>query len=261
MAPSNDHFPLWLAMADHGLMLDFTGFHPVDFPQDANKIDDNLSVRIRALADIISAQNFPYITEIVPSLTRLFIAFDTDIITSDGVKQALLPFLSQANSQKSVAGRKWCLPICYDGDCAPDLQDVAERTGLSPEQVIDRHLAKTLSVSVMGFMPGLGYMTGVDSRLTLPRRANPRTNVPERSVGIAMGQCVIYPLESPGGWNLIGRISYPLFDPTRQTPILLRAGDEVRFTRITESELSNQEDAYTSGDFTSADLADGTAHD
>ena len=261
MAPSNDHFPLWLAMADHGLMLDFTGFHPVDFPQDADKIDDNLPVRIRALADLITAQNFAYITDIVPSLTRLFISFDPDMITSHGVKQALLPLLSKAVSDKSVTGRKWCLPICYDGDCAPDLSDVAERTGLLPEQVIERHLANTLSVSVMGFMPGLGYMTGVDSCLTLPRRANPRTNVPERSVGIAMGQCVIYPLESPGGWNLIGRISYPLFDPARQAPILLRAGDEVRFNRITDTELSQQEAAYKAGDFTSADLADGNLHD
>ena len=97
-------------------------------------------------------------------------------------------------------------------------------------------------------------MSGVDERLSLPRRATPRTAVLARSVGIAIGQCVIYPLTSPGGWHLIGRTSFPLFDTRRDEPILLRTGDTVSFTRIDAQTLTAQETAYEAGKFTAADI-------
>ena len=99
----------------------------------------------------------------------------------------------------------------------------------------------------MGFLPGSGYITGVDASLSLPRRSAPRTHVPQGSVGIAMGQTTIYPLDSPGGWNLIGKMPVPLFDPARAEPIMFRPGDRVKFFQIDEAEFTRLKQATEGG--------------
>ena len=256
--------PVWFPCGDQALMLDFTGFTPVLSPEDEANQPILHASRIRRLADLIRHHAISGVTEIIPSVTRLTIRFDGAITSAGAVKQQISLLIDQSDNDKAAAmpsdARALCLPICYEADCAPDLAEVAERTGLTTDEVIARHLANQLEVSMMGFMPGLGYLTGVDDRLTLPRRTTPRTAVPARSVGIAIGQCVIYPLTSPGGWHLIGRIAYPLFDTARQDPILLRTGDKIRFARISYETLKRQEDAYQAGTFTSDDLIDKGAN-
>ena len=254
MISDNIKNPIWQALGDQGLMLDLTSFTPVINGTKTAEIDDDMTHHIAALANHIEAQNIAGLIEIVPSLTRLLFIIDTNITNAARLKQLIEPELERATQKSAHQPRNWLLPICYDGECGPDIADIASRTSLTYDEVIARHLANELAVSVMGFMPGLGYMTGVDPALSLPRRANPRTHVPERSVGIAIGQCVIYPLTSPGGWNLIGRISYPLFDAKRDEPILLRRGDIISFKRISIETLNNQEQAYLDGRFTAADL-------
>ena len=254
MTSNSINNPIWQVLGDQGLMLDFTGFTPVITATKTAQIDDDMAQHIAAIASHIEAQNIVGLVEIVPSLTRLLFIIDPSITSAGRIKQAIEPELERATQNSTIQPRHWLIPICYDGACGPDIADIATRTNLTADEVIARHLAHELLVSVMGFMPGLGYMTGVDPALSLPRRANPRTHVAERSVGIAIGQCVIYPLTSPGGWHLIGRISYPLFDTARDEPILLRRGDRVRFTRISEQTLHNQEQAYREGHFTASDL-------
>ena len=254
MTSDNFENPVWQPLGDQGLMLDFTGFTPVTTDTKTAEIDDDIARHIAAIASHIEAQNITGLIEIVPSLTRLLFIIDPNITSTPRLKQLIEPELEKAAETSAHQPRHWLLPICYEGECGPDIDDIARRTNLSPDEVIARHLAHELTVSVMGFMPGLGYMTGVDPALSLPRRANPRTHVPERSVGIAIGQCVIYPLTSPGGWHLIGRISYPLFDTKRDEPILLRRGDRVRFKQISIETLHHQEQAYHNGTFTAADL-------
>ena len=240
--------PVWFVMADHALMLDFAGFEPVLSADNHAKADRN-GAHIRQLANHIRSQQISGITDIVPSLSRLMVRFDICVTSAERLKRQLTPFISLPFEETSKTQRQLTLPICYEGDCAPDIDTIAQATNLSADEVIAAHLALPLQVAVMGFMPGLGYMTGVDERLTLPRRANPRTQVPARSVGIAMGQCVIYPLTSPGGWHLIGRAPIPLFDITKSEPILLQAGDIVRFERIDETRLAALEEAYEAGHF------------
>ena len=254
MISDNFKNPIWQPLGDQGLMLDFTGFTPVTAGTKTADIDDAMAHHIAAIADHIALQNITGLVEIVPSLTRLLFIIDANVISVTRLKQ-LVELEWQNATQKSLhQPRHWLLPICYDEACGPDIADIAKRTNLTADEVIARHLAHELEVAVMGFMPGLGYMTGVDPALSLPRRANPRTKVHERSVGIAIGQCVIYPLTSPGGWNLIGRIAYPLFDTSRDEPILLRRGDKVRFKRISQETLHAQEQSYRKGRFTAADL-------
>lgn len=260
MSSRSRQYPIWLPVGDQGLMLDFTGFAPVLAPQNTN-IDEELAQNIASMADALRQLNLAGISEIVPSLTRLFIHFDPHILSAKMVKEACYPLIIIDHHLTTKHRRIWHIPICYDGACAPDLAEVADATQMSISEVIERHLNQVLTVAVMGFLPGLGYMTGVDERLTLPRRANPRTHVPARSVGIAIGQCVIYPLESPGGWHLIGRTSFPIFDKDRDDPILLRASDQVKFQRISAKELTAQEAAYDAGELTAQHLLKVTPHD
>ena len=131
------------------------------------------------------------------------------------------------------------MPVLYGGEGGPDLEDVAEKTGFPPEEVISRHLSRQLTVAIMGFMPGLGYLKGIDPALTLPRRSSPRKRVPALTLGIAMDQSVIYPLTSPGGWNLIGKVPVRIFEPRRDDPILFRPGDRVSFRRVDDAEFTD----------------------
>jgi KipI family sensor histidine kinase inhibitor len=121
------------------------------------------------------------------------------------------------------------IPARYDG---PDLAEVAKLTGLTPDEVIDRHSSRTYRAYACGFAPGFAYLGDLDESLILPRRATPRVRVPPGSIAIAGAQTAVYPLQTPGGWHLIGTTPIAMFDTKRDTPALIRAGDTVRFVRI-----------------------------
>ncbi|HEX5477850.1 MAG TPA: 5-oxoprolinase subunit PxpB, partial [Burkholderiales bacterium] len=135
------------------------------------------------------------------------------------------------------------VPVCYEPEFAPDLEEVAARTRLSVEEVARLHAAGDYRVLMMGFAPGHAYIGGLDPKLAVPRRATPRALVPAGSVAIANEQTVIYPYAISGGWSVLGRTPLTLFDPGRQEPSLFAAGDRVRFRPITRqefAELSNR---------------------
>ncbi|MEH2919904.1 5-oxoprolinase subunit PxpB [Samsonia erythrinae] len=121
------------------------------------------------------------------------------------------------------------IPVIYGGDAGPDLEEVAHHSGLTPRQVVDAHAAGQYVVYFLGFQPGFAYLGGLSAQLHMPRRAEPRLRVPAGSVGIGGAQTGIYPLDTPGGWQLIGRTSVMLFNPQTMPPTLLRPGDNVRF--------------------------------
>ena len=124
------------------------------------------------------------------------------------------------------------LPVCYGGSFGPDLKEAAERSGMSAETFIRRHASAEYTVVMIGFLPGFPYLDGLPSGLSQPRKPSPRGCVPAGSVGIAGGQTGVYPFATPGGWQLIGRTSLTLFDPSRDEPALLRAGDRVKFVPV-----------------------------
>ncbi len=129
------------------------------------------------------------------------------------------------------------IPIYYGGDHGPDLDEVATMHNMSDDAVINLHSAATYTVYMIGFVPGFAYLGGMDKALASPRKATPRTAVPAGSVGIAGEQTGVYPLQTPGGWQIIGRTPLSMFDVTRNQPSLLKAGDLVKFEAITESEF------------------------
>src|SRR6202012_1016688 len=148
-----------------------------------------------------------------------------------------------------MKSRKVRMPCCYDDpDFAPDLGEVAERTKKTPEQVIEAHLKSAFKVYVLGFMPGLAYIAGLERSLYLPRRSQPRVRLPRSTVAIAMDMTTIYPFESPGGWHLIGRTPLWMFDQRREQPVFLAPGDDLTFERIdrpTYDSIARQVEAGT----------------
>jgi KipI family sensor histidine kinase inhibitor len=129
------------------------------------------------------------------------------------------------------------IPVCYDREFALDIDDVARRAAISPDEVIRLHSAAEYRVACIGFVPGFPFLAGLPKELATPRRDVPRKQIPPGSVGIGGAQTGIYPLRSPGGWNLIGRTPLRLFDPLKNPPALLRAGERVRFRKVTRDEF------------------------
>ena len=130
------------------------------------------------------------------------------------------------------------VPVCYGGECGPDLGEVAAKSGIDPHEVIALHSGGSYVVQAIGFAPGFGYLGGLPEKIHTPRRATPRTLVPAGSVGIGGVLTAVYPFATPGGWNIIGRTPLAMFDPQRTEPAILRAGDHVRFRVITGEEFA-----------------------
>jgi KipI family sensor histidine kinase inhibitor len=182
--------------------------------------------RIWALA--AQAREWPGVGEVLPGMNNLTLTFDPTAIELDALMAQVLAAWPKL-SAKAVEGRLVEIPVAYGGEHGPDLGDVAAHTGLTPAEVVRRHSAGEYVVYLLGFLPGFAFMGGLAPELATPRRAEPRTAVPARSVGIGGEQTGIYPLVSPGGWQLIGRTSLEMFDPAAEPPTLLRPGDRVRF--------------------------------
>ena len=182
--------------------------------------------RIWALAT--QAQRWPGVGEVLPGMNNLTLTFDPTVIDLDALTAQVLAAWPKL-SASAIEGRLVEIPVAYGGEHGPDLGDVAAHTGLTPAEVVRRHSAGEYVVYLLGFLPGFAFMGGLAPELATPRRAEPRTAVPARSVGIGGEQTGIYPLVSPGGWQLIGRTSLEMFDPTAESPTLLRPGDRVRF--------------------------------
>lgn len=194
-------------------------------------VDRELNARVLALARRLGAAQIPGVVEQVPTFRSLMVHYDpVRLLFKDlcGEVERLLAGLEP----EARAGRVFTLPVCYGGDLGPDLENVARVKGMTPEEVVRRHAAVTYNVYCIGFMPGLAYMGDSDARLELPRLETPRVRVPMGSVSIAMRQTVIYPLESPGGWHLLGRTPVRLFDLRRENAALLEPGDQVRFEPV-----------------------------
>lgn len=182
--------------------------------------------KIWALAS--EASRWRGVHEVLPGMNNLTLLFDPLEIEASELEIQVFAAWPQLTAT-AIEGRQIEIPVRYGGEDGPDLADVAAHTGLTPAEVVQRHAAADYIVYFLGFLPGFAFMGGLPASLATPRRAEPRTAVPARSVGIGGEQTGIYPLVSPGGWQLIGRTSLELFDPKNEPPTLLRPGDRVRF--------------------------------
>ncbi len=200
-------------------------------------IDRAVNARIIALHKRLAEQPLHGVIEAVPSFRALLVIYDPDRAHPEALQRELLALLEQAEALNEP-GRRWIIPVCYGGAHGPDLPDVARTSGLSESEVIRRHAGQPYFVYMMGFLPGFPYMGDVAEVLRLPRRTVPRTDVPRGSVAIAQEMTAIYPLESPGGWHVLGRTPWELFDAHADRPVLLAPGDEVTFEPISPDEFA-----------------------
>ncbi|HKH61629.1 MAG TPA: 5-oxoprolinase subunit PxpB [Flavitalea sp.] len=152
-------------------------------------------------------------------------------------KQALQAY-RESDAQR-VAGSSFRVGVCYDREFGTDLEDIHRATRLSLEGIIERHLSRTYRVYMLGFLPGFAYMGEIDQSLYMPRKQTP-VHVVAGSVGIVSNQTCIYPLNSPGGWQIIGRTSMKLFNPSDEIPVKLKPGDQIQFYRITREEFERE---------------------
>ena len=189
------------------------------------------------------------VVETVPTMRSLMVAYDP-LATSRADLQPRIDTLIARGLPLGMASRRVTLPCCYDDpEFAPDLDEVAKRTKKTTEEVIAVHLASPFKVYVLGFMPGLAYIAGLDQSLYLPRRSQPRVRVPRSSVAVAMDMTTIYPFESPGGWHLIGRTPLWMFDKRREQPVFLAPGDSLSFQRIDRKAFDRIARAVDAGTF------------
>jgi len=193
-------------------------------------IDPAVNDRVHQLSRAITRASLPGILGLVPAYASLAVHFDPLRWEPESLAQALEALRGEQAS--AAPPRTVVIPVLYGGEDGPDLEEVARHCGLAPADVIARHCSGHYRVHFLGFSPGFPYLGGLDPALAAPRRATPRTRVPRGSVGIAGPQTGIYPLETPGGWQIIGRTPLDLFDPLREEPCLLRAGDSLRFQAV-----------------------------
>jgi 5-oxoprolinase (ATP-hydrolysing) subunit B len=168
------------------------------------------------------------VEELIPGMNNLTLVFDPLHIEPAELEAAVLALWAKP-PRRQPPGRLVEIPVTYDG---PDLHDVASHCGLSREEVVHRHTQSQYVVYFIGFQPGFAYLGGLDEALHTPRRVEPRVAVPAGSVGIGGAQTGIYPLATPGGWQLIGRTALALFDAQAEPPTLLAPGDRVRFVAV-----------------------------
>jgi KipI family sensor histidine kinase inhibitor len=191
-----------------------------------------------AIATQQAAGRLPGLVETMPTFRSLTVFFDPLVTGRAELITALQPLFETSAHAALDEGRRWRLPVCYEGDAGPDLGDIARTIGTSIDEVIALHSGTEVRVYMLGFLPGFPFMGDVAPPLRLPRRTEPRVRVPAGSVAIATGLTAIYPWESPGGWHLLARCPVPLFDAMRAAPALLAAGDEVCFEPVVAAEYA-----------------------
>lgn len=196
------------------------------------RLGDAMDVTLAALARRVASRlrTLGSVREAVPGYTTVTVFHDS---TFESIRAAIEPIVRtpSAETMANAGVAEHIIPVRYDG---PDLEDVATRTGLSVPDIIEKHAGRVYTVYLIGFVPGWAYLGDLDPALELPRRDQPRTRVPAGSVAIAGRQTGVYPLDTPGGWHLIGRTSTTMFDPMADPPATLAAGDRVRFVPTTE---------------------------
>ena len=203
-------------------------------------------VRLARLA--LEKLNLPWVTDLVSSYNELLVVYDNSAVgpaeAMSGISQAVGSSTAEAQSKAIVTE----IPVCYGGDFGPDLGFVAEHTGLSRDEVISIHSGRDYLIYMIGFTIGFPYLGGMDARLETPRLQSPRQMVQKGSVGIAGKQTGIYSLDTPGGWQIIGRSPVSLVNLDQTPPAVLSAGDFVRFRPITEDEYRALEEMGRRGE-------------
>ena len=206
----------------------------VEFPP---RIDPVVNAQAIGLAHSIREWRADAVQDVVVGYSSVTVYFNPRDMEAAALEDRLRLAARRLPDRMVAEGTRIDVPVCYGGEFGPDLADVAAWATATEEEVVALHCATAYRVYVVGFVPGFPYMATVHPRLAIPRKPTPRTRVPAGSVAIAAGQTGIYPIDTPGGWHLIGRTRLKLFDDSRPEPFLFKPGDSVRFHPVTRDEF------------------------
>ena len=205
----------------------------IEFGQE---ISPEINAKITATVQLMKEQHIEGVVDIIPAFCSLLINYDSRVLSYDDLSKRMKRLLNIEIKAGESGRRVFEIPVCYGGQYGPDLANIAEHAGLTEEEVIEIHSSRDYLIYMLGFLPGFCYLGGLDERIHTPRLANPRLKINAGSVGIGGSQTGIYPLDSPGGWQLMGMTPVKTYDPDREVPILLSAGDYIRFIPVDEEE-------------------------
>ncbi|AKG05174.1 kinase inhibitor [Salimicrobium jeotgali] len=212
-----------------------------------DEIDPDTHESVQAVAARLEKEKWSWLSEIVPSYTGLAVYYDAPAFYPEHsspyeqVAEMLKKVVETTEPREGSGHRTVEIPVCYGGEFGPDISVVAGENGLTEEEVIKRHSDNEYLVYMLGFAPGFPFLGGMDERIATSRKDSPRTSLPAGSVGIAGSQTGVYPVVSPGGWQLIGRTPFKLFNPDRESPSYVQPGDRVKFYPVSPEEYNRLE--------------------
>ncbi|TVR07831.1 MAG: 5-oxoprolinase subunit PxpB [Salinarimonadaceae bacterium] len=237
--------PVFLPCGDTALTVEF-----------GREVDPHLNALTLALAAAIEDAPPGGLVETVPTYRSLMIQFDPLATDHAAIEEAVRELLPGLEASTKTA-RRWRVPVVYGGEFGVDLEDVAERHGLSRATLIDRHAAPVYTVAMLGFLPGFCYLAGLDPSIATPRRKDPRAVTPASSIAIGGEQANIASIEAPSGWHLIGRTPVRNFLSTRDPAFLIGAGDEVVFEPVPAERWAKLDAAAAAGEWIAQEIARG----
>lgn len=222
----SNHFPRIRCAGEGALLLELS-----------DRIDMEVNLKLHRIRESLMSKPRAGLIECVVAYSSMAVYYDPLVMDVEALSSTIMTLLNQGAQMGRGQREVVHIPVCYGGEMGPDIETVASHTGLSEDEVVRRHSSREYYCYMVGFTPGFPYLGGMDESLETPRLKIPRKCIPAGSVGIAGKQTGVYPIESPGGWQLIGRTPLKLFDPSREEPTLIRAGDFVRFVPIDLAEF------------------------
>ncbi|HEX3025214.1 MAG TPA: 5-oxoprolinase subunit PxpB [Chitinophagaceae bacterium] len=206
-------------------------------------IDESINQKIIALFYHLQKQTLHFIKDIIPAYSSITIIYNVIAVRKKHssaylfIKSEIENVITNCDWNINPSTKKIEIPVCYDVSLGIDLEEMSHQKNIPVDEIIQLHCNKIYKVYMIGFLPGFAYMGSVDEKIITPRKKQPRIKVHAGSVGIAGEQTGIYPFDSPGGWNIVGQTPFKLFDATRETPVFLQAGDEIKFVPINLNEF------------------------
>ncbi len=214
-----------------------------------NEITPAVNQKVRSFCLAAEKSDIAAIVELVPAYCSVMVCYDPAVMRINELIACLRTLLNQMDEMELLPALVLELPVLYGGAAGPDLEFVAKHAGMTADEVIALHTSPEYLIYMLGFAPGFAYLGGLNPAIATPRKETPRIKIPAGSVGIAANQTGVYPVDSPGGWQLIGRTPVKLYDPQREEPILLEAGQYIKFYSIDKEEYDQIKSMETRGGY------------
>lgn len=217
--------------------------------QFGDEIKPEINRKIAATVQLMREQHIEGVLDVIPAFCSLLVNYDPRVASYNEIKTRITNLLKIETTAGAERKRIFEIPVCYGGKYGPDMAFIAEHAGMTEAEVIRLHSSRDYLIYMLGFLPGFCYLGGLDERLHTPRLASPRLKIEAGSVGIGGSQTGIYPMDSPGGWQLMGMTPVKTYDPERKIPILVEAGDYIRFVPVDEEEYMRIKELAERGEY------------